>query len=163
VARKRRVVVIPKEQAIFRLDGYGNWQGPDGPFQNRRIIEHFHRSIRRDEQGYHLAQTHRDWKEKVYFPYEDAVLFVMGVVKGEDIVLLLNTGRRVRLRPRNLFVKDDDLYMRVGNEIIKFSDRGLIPLADFLEEEGEGERLFIRVKGRRYRIREDGAEDRASR
>lgn len=158
MARKRKVVVIPKEQAIFRLDGYGNWHGPQGRFQNRKIIEHFHLSIRRDEQGYHLTQTHRDWKEKVYFPYEDTALFVFGVVKGERVVLVLNTGKRVGLKPRNLFVKDDDLYMKLGNEIIKFTDRGLIPLADFLE--GDEKRLFIRVRGRRYRIREEAAGDR---
>lgn len=145
-------MVIPREEALFRLDRYGDWHGPQGKFENRRIIRHFHRSIRRDEQGYHVAQNHPTFREKVYFPYEDTALFVFGVVKGEHTLLLLNTGKRVRLRPRNLFLQDDSLYMRRGEECIKFTDHSLVSLSSLLEDE-EGE-LFIRVKRRRYRIRE---------
>ena len=73
-----------------------------------------------------------------------------GVVKGEDTHLLLNTGKRVRLRPRNLFLRDDSLYMRMGEECVKFTDHGLVGLSSLLEDE-EGE-LFVRVRNRRYRI-----------
>jgi hypothetical protein len=148
-------MVIPREEALFRLDRYGNWHGPQGKFENRRIIRHFHRSIRRDEQGYHVAQDHRTFREKVYFPYEDTALFVLGVVKGEDTHLLLNTGKRVRLRPRNLFLREDSLYMRMGEECIKFTDHGLVGLSRLLEDE-EGE-LFVRVRKRRYRIGNAGS------
>jgi hypothetical protein len=147
-------MVIPREEALFRLDRYGAWHGPQGKFENRRIISHFHRSIRRDEQGYHVAQNHRGYREKVYFPYEDTALFVFGVVKGQDTHLLLNTGKRIRLRPRNLFVREDNLYMRRGKEWIKFTDHSLVGLSSLLEDvDGE---FFIRVKARRYRIGTEG-------
>jgi hypothetical protein len=142
--------VVPREEALFRLDRYGDWHGLQGKFENRRIIRHFHHSIRRDGRGYHVAQDHGIFREKVYFPYEDTALFVFGVVKGEDTVLLLNTGRRIRLRPRSLFLRDDSLYMRMGKECIKFTDHSLVGLSGLLED-AEDE-LFIRVKRRRYRI-----------
>ncbi len=152
MANKRREWVIPKEMAVFRLDAHGQWHGPLGRFENRNIIKHFHHSIRRDEGGYYLVQTHRDFVEKVYFPYEDTALFVVAVVRGDEVGLLLNTGKHLKLRPRRLYSKEDNLYMRVGEERVKFTDHALITLSDLMEEDGE--HLFIRVKGRRYRISE---------
>ena len=154
MTKKIREVVVPKEKAVFRLDGRGRWQSEEGAFLHRKIIEHFHASIRKDKQGFHLMQKHRDFREKVYFPYEDTALFVFDVVKGENIEVVLNTRKRVKLMPRKLFIRDDELYIRLGEDRAKFTEHALIRLSPFLEFEEEA--AFVKVKGRRYRIPHKG-------
>lgn len=152
MARERREVIVPREQAVFGLDARGNWRHAEqGRFENPRIIAYFHSCIRKDEQGYHLVQDHPGYREKVYFPYEDTALFVFDVVKGDDIVLVLNTGRRERLRPRKLFLRNEVLYIRLGEHRVRFTENALVRMADLLEFDEEGQ-AFVRVRGRRYRI-----------
>ena len=98
--KKLKEVVVPKEKAVFWLDGRGRWHGESGEFKHRKIIEHFHSSIRKDKQGFHLMQRHRHFREKVYFPYEDTPLFVFDVLTGENIEIVLNTRKRMKLRER---------------------------------------------------------------
>ncbi len=88
--------------------------------------------------------------EKVYFHYEDQALFVFDVLQKCGLVLVLNTRQQVKLMPQKLFIKDDNLYMRRGDEIIKFVEQGLVKIARFLMEENN--RLYIRVNNRRYQI-----------
>lgn len=150
MADKPREVVIPKEEAVFWLDRNGFWHNEHGKFQHKKIINYFHSSIRKDRDGYHLMQMYRDLKEKVYFPYEDTALFVFDVIIKEDVTLVLNTQKRIRLKPKKLFINDDSLYMQLGEERLKFTDQALIRIADRLEYENE--QCFIRVRGRRYKI-----------
>ncbi len=148
-----REIVIPKEEAVFFLDKHGFWRHKEqGKFEHRKIIHYFHSRIRKDENGYHLRQKLGNRVEKVYFHHEDTALFVFDVIKGEEIFLVLNTQKRVKLRPRNLFVNDDSLYMSLGGERIKFTDHSLIRISDLLDDEGD--EYFITVKGRRYQIRQ---------
>jgi hypothetical protein len=145
-------IVIPKEKALFRLDENGHWHGPEGRFRHRKIIDLFNASIRRDGQGYYVTQVRENCREKVYFTYEDTVLFAVDVSKGEDVVLLLNTKEKLKLRPRKLFIKNDRLYMEAGEDRVRFSERALVKLSGFLEYESGQD--FIRVRGRRYRIKQ---------
>lgn len=159
VANKRKVRIIPKEQAVFGLDAHGHWRHfEQGRFQNPRIIAYFHSCIRKDEQGYHLVQDLDGIREKVYFPCEDTALFVFDVIKdGDDVTLVLNTGRRIRLGPRKLFIRDDVLYTRLEEHRVRFTQHALVRMADLLEFDEE-ERAFVRVRGRRYRIPEKPRE-----
>ena len=143
-------IVIPKDRAIFWLDKNGRWHNAHGEFEHQKIIDYFHSSIKRDENGYYLFQERENLREKVYFRYEDTALFAVDLVKDNDITLVLNTKKYVKLKPRNLFVRGDDLYMRMGEETIKFTDRGLMKISDLLEYDND--RYFIRVKNRRYKI-----------
>ena len=143
-------IVVPKEKAVFWLDENGRWHNVHGEFQHKKIIDYFHSSIRRDEKGYYLFQERGNLREKVYFHYEDTALFVVDLIKDNDIKLILNTKRRVKLKPKNLFTRNDNLYMRTGNETIKFTDRGLMKISDLLEFSDE--QYFIKVKNRKYRI-----------
>jgi len=63
---------------------------------------------------------------------------------------VLNTKKRIKLKPRKLFIKNDSLYMHLGDETIKFAEQALMKIAASLEEEGD--LLFIRSRDRRYRI-----------
>ena len=74
----------------------------------------------------------------MYFPYEETAYFVFDVVVGEDIALVLNTKERLKLDPEGLCIKDDNLYMRHGEVIIKFTDRSMMKIAAFLEERDSG-------------------------
>jgi len=145
-----KTIEIPREEAVFWLDGNGCWHNSDGKFRHKKIIDYFHASIKRDRKGYHLFQAHENYKEKVYFSYEDQALFVFDVLETNDIVLVLNTKKQVKLRPRKLFVKGDGLYMHLGNEIVKFAEQGLMKISHCLEEKDGS--LVIRAKNRRYKI-----------
>jgi len=148
--KKPGEIVISKDKAIFWLDKNGRWHNVHGEFQHRKIIDYFHASIKKDENGYYLFQERGNLKEKVYFHYEDTALFVVDLIKDKDITLILNTKKQVKLKPRNLFTKNDNLYMRVRSEIIKFAGRGLMKISDLLEFKDD--EYFIKVKNRRYRI-----------
>lgn len=150
MANKLETIDINRDEAVFWLDENGCWHNSDGKFQHKKIIDYFHTSIRRDQKGYHLYQAHDKYIEKVYFPYEDKALFVFDVIESNDIILVLNTKKRTRLKPKKLFIEHDNLYMQLGNEVIKFAERGLMKISSFLEEEGDG--LFILSGNRRYRI-----------
>ncbi|MGD8293802.1 MAG: MFS transporter permease [Desulfobacterales bacterium] len=142
--------VIPKENAVFWLDKNGCWRNAHGKFEHHKIIEYFHSCIKYDQGGYYLSQVNGNCREKVYFPYEDQALFVFDVIRQDRLTLILNTKKRIELDPDNLFIREDNLYMRMGEETVKFIEHGLIKIAPFLEDE-KG-RLYIRLKDRRYRI-----------
>jgi hypothetical protein len=74
---KRTEIIIPKERAIFWLDKNGRWHNAHGEFEHKKIIDYFHSSIKRDENGYYLFQKRGDVQEKVYFHYEDTALFAV--------------------------------------------------------------------------------------
>ena len=143
-------IVIHKDRAIFWLDKNGRWHNAHGEFEHQKIIDYFHSSIKRDENGYYLFQERENLREKVYFRCEDTALFAVDLVKDKDITLVLNTKKQIKLKPRNLFIRGDDLYMRMGEEMIKFTDRGLMKISEFLEYDTD--RYFIKVKNRRYKI-----------
>ena len=56
----------------------------------------------------------------------------------------------MKLKPKKLWIRDDSLYMNVGEDLIKFSDHALVRIADLIEYEND--QYFIRVKHRRYKI-----------
>jgi len=150
MTEKIKEIVIGQDQAVFWLDANGCWQNENGKFQHKKIIDYFHSCIKRDRQGYYLYQENGNHTEKVYFQYEDQALFVFNVIRQDGITLVLNTKKQIKLKPRKLFIKNDCLYMHMGEEIIKFAEQGLMQMAQFLEEEND--QLFIRIQDRRYSI-----------
>jgi hypothetical protein len=148
--KKRTEIVIPKDQAVFWLDKNGRWHNQHGEFQHKKIIDYFHASIGKDKNGYFLFQQIENTNEKVYFHCEDTALFAVDLIKEKDITLLLNTKRRVKLKPKKLWIRDDSLYMQTSDGDIKFIERGLMKISELLEFTNE--QYFIRVKDRRYRI-----------
>ena len=148
--KKPAEIVIPKDDAVFWLDKNGRWHNANGAFQHKKIIHYFNSSIRKDQEGYYLFQERGGLREKVYFHCEDTALFAVDLVKDKDITLVLNTQNRVKLMPQKLFTQNDNLYMRIGSDTIKFVERVLMKISDLLEFKEE--QYFIRVKNRRYRI-----------
>ena len=150
MTHKLKEIIIPKDKAVFWLDKNGCWHNQHGKFQHKKIVDYFHASIRKDMDGYYLSQTTEDYKEKVYFHYEDTALFVFDLIKDNDITLVLNTGRKIKLKPRKMLMQGDGLYLHVEDERIKFVERGLLKISDLIEIDGAS--YFIKVKNRRYKI-----------
>ena len=65
-------------------------------------------------------------------------------------MLILNTKKQIVLDPEGLFVKDDNLYMRMGDETIKFVENGLLKISPLLEDDGG--QLYLRLNDTRYKI-----------
>lgn len=141
-------IIIPKEQAVFRLDGNGRWHNRYGPFEHAKVINYFHASIRKDDQGYHLYQEQEGVVEKVYFPYEDTALFVFDIELNDPVMVTLNTGRKFALQPEDLFVIGDNLYVRMDEDRAKFTDRCLMKIAPLLSHEGD--RYLLKIKGQSF-------------
>jgi len=116
--KKIKEIIIGKEEAVFWLDKNGCWNNENGKFRHHKIIRYFHSCIQRDQEGYFLYQKNENYVEKVYFPYEDQALFVFDVIEQDDVTLVLNTRKRIKLKPRKLFINNDCLYMQTGEEII---------------------------------------------
>ena len=148
--KPKPVRIIPREKAVFRLDKNGNWRADDEKFTNQRIIKYFHSHIKKDEDGFFLEQEHRHYIEKVYFPYEDTAFFVSRIIERDGLVLCLNTGKHIPLDPQKLFIKNDDLYIQNGEDLIKFSENTLLSLAGYMDEVDD--RFVIVIDGKRHII-----------
>jgi hypothetical protein len=138
-----RKIIIEKEDAVFRLDANGRWHNQHGRFEHKKVIDYFHACIQKDQHGFYLTQQREDCIEKVYFPYEETAFFVFNVIVGDDILLVLNTGERLKLDPERLCIKNDTLYMRKGEDIIKFTDRSMMKIARFMEDRDRGYAFVI--------------------
>jgi len=125
--------VIKKDDAVFWMDGNGRWHNAHGPFEHKKTIAYFHSAVKRDAGGFYVSQFRDDRLEKVYFKYEDTAFFVFDVITGDEITLVLNTGKRLRLDPDGLFVHKDGLFMQSGKDLLKFTDRSLLKLSRRIE------------------------------
>jgi hypothetical protein len=143
-------IVIPKEKAVFWLDKNGIWHNEHGKFEHPKIISYFHKSIRKDDNGYHVFQIRDQCEEKVYFPYEDTALFVFDI-KGTD-TLVLNTTDTLPLDPARLFTRNDNLYMQTPEHCIKFGQRALMKISRLLVEKND--QLFLVLNSTAHKIQQ---------
>lgn len=143
-------IVIPKEKAVFWLDANGCWCNANGRFRHKKISDHFHATIRKDAGGFFLCQERGNFTEKVYFPFDDTALFVFDVALNERVFLTLNTGEKIILDPKNLYIKNDNLYVTRDEDRIKFTERSLWIISSLIEVDNEA--YFIRLNGRKYSI-----------
>jgi len=148
--QQKPVKIIPKENAIFRLDKNGVWHIEGEKFTNPKIINYFHSIIKRDKDGWFLEQEHEHFIEKVYFPYEDTPLFVFHIVRNRELLLCLNTGEKMPLDPEKLFMKDDNLYIRNNEDIIRLSAEAMQTLAEYITD-ADGQ-YVIDIVGKKHLI-----------
>lgn len=146
----KKIVVIPKDKAVFWLDTNGRWKNTSGRIHNPKINCHFHASIKSDEDGYYLFHEHDDYVEKVYFPYEDTALFVNDVLLKSEPILICNTGMQVPLLPENLFIQNDFLYLQHEGHRIKFTENALVRLSRILTFQNDT--AYIVLNKQNYKI-----------
>lgn len=133
----RTEIVIPKEKAVFWMDGDGRWCNRHGHFQHKKIIDHFNASIRNDNNGFYLTQLRGDVIEKVYFAHAETALFAIDFAFGDPSVIKLNTGLELELVPESLFIYGDDLFYRMGNALVKFNQRALLKISEKITADQE--------------------------
>lgn len=143
-------IVIGADEAVFWMDNQGRWCNAGGRIRHKRTADYLSSCIGHDAGGWFVRQRRENIREKVYFKCGPTALFAVDVQTGDKIVLALNTGRRLALKPRRLAICDDVLYQIAAPAWIKFTDRAATKLAALLEEDARG--WAIRVGGRRYRI-----------
>jgi len=150
MTKQPKEIVISKDKAVFWLDSNGRWHNKHGQFEHRKIIDFFHSSIRKDKEGYFVAQVTESYLEKVYFRYEDTALFVFNVIKNEGIFLILNTKKQIKLNPEKLYIKDDFLYARDDKDLIKFTEQSMMKISKYMENDND--RYFIKINDKRFNI-----------
>ncbi|MBT8356594.1 MAG: MFS transporter permease [Desulfobacterales bacterium] len=151
MTKQFKEIVISKDKAVFWLDSHGRWHNKHGQFEHRKIIDFFHSSIRKDKDGYFVAQATESYLEKVYFRYEDTAIFVFNVIKNESIFLLLNTKKQIKLNPEELYIKDDYLYTWDEEDLVKFNEQSMMKISKYMENDNEV--YFINLNDKRYKIR----------
>ncbi|OGR12793.1 MAG: MFS transporter permease [Desulfobacterales bacterium RIFOXYA12_FULL_46_15] len=146
----KKIIIIPKEEAVFRMDKNGTWHNEHGKFEHPRIIRYFNTAIKKDENGYYVHQATGECEEKVYFPYEDTALFIVDILAGQDIGLILNTAQKMTLEQGYLFMESDTLYLITPDHKIKFSSHALVKLSKFIEEKNG--KFSIKINEKAYPV-----------
>lgn len=145
-SENKKIIIIPKEEAVFWMDKNGTWHNEHGKFEHPRIIRYFNSAIKQDENGYYVHQATSECEEKVYFPYEDTALFIVDIPTGQDIRFILNTTDRISLEEGELFMESDNLYLQTPDHKIKFSSHALIKISKFIEEKNGKFSIIINEK-----------------
>lgn len=143
-------LTIPSEKALFWMDAQGRWHNRHGPFEHKKIIDHFNASIERDQDGYYVTQEYNGIREKVYFRYEDTALFVVDVVMSDPVKLVLNTSAQINLQPDAMTINKDQLYIHSGVDRIKFAQRALLKISRIMEYRDE--MYYIYVNDQKYPV-----------
>jgi len=139
------------------LNKDGNWFHNGQPFQNKKIIDLFNKSICITEDGTYVISY-----DKYIYPIivEDAPVFITGVrfegiAEFEKILLNLTTGNTEELDIDTLCYKNNTLYCRVGRGEFpaKFKRSPAFHILDRLDE-SRGE-YFLNICGKRINIKQD--------
>ncbi|WP_304511465.1 MFS transporter permease [Desulfobacula sp.] len=150
MSEKPREIIISKEDAVFWMDKNGDWHNEHGKFEHPKIIKYFNASIKKDKNGYYIHQVTDEYDEKVYFSYEDTALFVFDIKVNKNIILTLNNNDTIKFDPKQLFTRDDNLYIQTSEHQVKFKDRALLKISKFMEEK-HGQLLF-KLEGKTYPV-----------
>jgi hypothetical protein len=149
-------IIVPSAESAIRLSANGAWFHHGEPFENLKIIDFFHRAIRKDENNqYYLHNAYEGKEEHVYFEVEDVAYFVRSFYLKEghhEYRIVLNTGAE-QVIDLDTFEEDTRgiMYCRVlDNDRARFSDRALGQLADLAgtDEDGiylerAGEKVYV--------------------
>ncbi len=142
----KKIIIVPKEEAVFWMDKNGTWHNEHGKFEHPRIIRYFNSAIKKDEHGYYVHQATGEFEERVYFPYEDTALFIVDIQSGNETGLVLNTAGKITLEEGELFMESDNLYLLTPDHKIKFSSHALVKISKFIEEKNGGFSILINEK-----------------
>ncbi len=148
----KKLIIVPREEAVFWMDKNGTWYNEHGKFEHPRIIRYFNPAIKKDENGYYVHQSTGECEEKVYFPHEDTAIFVVDIIMdGRDLRLILNTAEKTTLEQGEIFIESDHLYLQTPDHRIKFSSHALVKISKFMEEENG--KISIRINEKIYPVR----------
>ena len=150
------VRIVSKEESEIRLREDGKWIHQGEPFSNRKIIDFFHRAIRKDEKGeYYLHNVYDGKEEHVYFEVEDTAYFVekLEFDKGaQAFKITLNTGDDGFIDVRGLRTDERGVvYCRVlDDDRARLTDNAMHQLADLSGMDDRG--VYIDLTGEKIYI-----------
>jgi len=153
------VKLVPKEESRIRLSPNGRWYHEDEPFENAKIIDFFHRAIRRDEKGhFYLHNTLGDKEEHVYFEVEDTAYFLTGIdldPEHNELKVVLNTGKEQSVDPDALYEGDGEvMYCRLSGDVrARLTREALMQLADLSRTDEKG--IYLLVGQRKVYLHEE--------
>lgn len=128
--------MVPREEAVFRMDENGLWHNRHGRITHPGIIAYFDAAIKKDADGFFLSQAYDNIREKVYFPYEGTALFAVDMIMEPAPTLVLNTKEKAPLVPGALFTEKGRLCMRLDDGYVKFSEKVQRMLSEHIREDG---------------------------
>jgi hypothetical protein len=143
--------MVSKEESQIRLREDGKWIHQGEPFSNRKIIDFFHRAIRKDEKGeYYLHNVYDGKEEHVYFEVEDTAYFVEKLEFDEGakaFKVTLNTGDDGFIDVRGLRTDERGVvYCRVlDDDRARLTDNAMHQLADLSEMDDRG--VYVDLTG----------------
>lgn len=150
------VRMVSKEESEIRLREDGKWIHQGEPFSNRKIIDFFHRAIRKNEKGeYYLHNVYDGKEEHVYFEVEDTAYFVLELEFDEGAQafrVTLNTGADGFIDVRGLWTDERGvMYCRVlDDDRARLTDNAMHQLSNLsgMDDRGvyvdlTGEKIYI--------------------
>jgi hypothetical protein len=148
--------MVSKEAGEIRLREDGEWIHQGELFSNRKIIDFFHRAIRKDEKGeYYLHNVCAGLEEHVYFEVEDTAYFVVTLdldEKTKVFKVTLNTGAAGFVDLRGLWSDDRGvMYCRVlDDDRARLTGNAMHQLADLSEMDDRG--VYVDLTGEKIYI-----------
>ena len=150
------VRIVPKEESEIRLKEDGRWIHQGEFFSNRKIIDFFHRAIRKDDQGrYYLHNVYDGKEEHVYFEVEDTAYFVETLEfdeKARAFLVTLNTGDSGLVDVRGLETDERGvMYCRVlDDDRARLTPNAMRQLADLSRMDAGG--VYVDLTGEKVYI-----------
>lgn len=150
------VRVVSSEESEIRLREDGKWIHQGEPFSNRKIIDFFHRAIRKDEKGeYYLHNIYDGKEEHVYFQVEDTAYFVVTLEfdqKAQAFKVTLNTGDDGFVDVRGFQTDERDvMYCRVlDDDRARLTENAMHQLADLSKMDAGG--VYVELTGEKVYI-----------
>jgi hypothetical protein len=150
------VRIVSRQESQIRLKADGKWIHQGEPFRNPKIIDFFHRAIRKDDRGeYYLHNVYAGQEEHVYFEVEDTAYFVTGIEfdqRAQAFEVALNTGDRGLVDVRGLWTDDRGVvYCRVlDDDRARLTEEALHRLADLSEMDDGG--VYLDLTGEKIYI-----------
>jgi hypothetical protein len=146
--------IVSQQDSQISLSERGQWLLNGEPFENQKIIEFFHRAIRKDDEGrYYLHNAFDGRRERVYFRVEDTAYFVHHLLPkpdGKSLLGSLNIGQAVEIDPRS-FEQDERgvLVCRVlDGDRARLTTNALHELAELAQQDESG--IFLVLAGERF-------------
>lgn len=143
--------IVSKEDSGIRLSSRGEWFHHGEPFEHKRIIRFFHRSIRRDGEGnYYLYNKIGDLEERVYFDLEDTAFFVKRLdfdAEQKTFRVLLNNEEEEFLDVKTLYQDERGIMycqVREGDRA-RLTQGALMTLSEYAEQDEEW--IYLDVTG----------------
>ncbi|MDZ7579732.1 MAG: hypothetical protein U5R30_03670 [Deltaproteobacteria bacterium] len=118
--------------------------------ETKRSSTSFMRRSVRTPVGIFYVKTGAIALKRFIFPMRTRRCLFLRLTLSRMAQSVKNTGKRLSLEPRKLYVQNDSLYVADGEQRVKFTERSLMAISGLMTFENEN--YFITQAGRKYPI-----------